>query len=614
MHRYTFPAHADARLVIDFSMGGLTIPYGTTVPLRAHLQSLAPGVAQAEIVVEGTPLAVHVECDLGEWHQLLWYDRRLMQGGTRLDFDRIRPTTLRPFGLMWRGTSEPGQLVEVRFGFSLRGVDQARANLYADGTPDAGPPTRSAAIVAGPAGFERRRTGTAAVWRSHLSRIRVETPSATRRTAFFTALYHALIKPCFAPDESPFWPTDGAFAFDVCTMWDIYRTQLPLVTALFPARAVELANALLNVCEEEGNLPIGYRMARGADRFSRQGSALAQTFLADLCALGVPGIDWDWALCHLDADLRRAYGEEFLLRGVAHPISHTLDLASGYHCTAHVARHVGDHALARQLEALATRWVNAFDPGTGLLVDSAFYEGGRWNYSFRLLHDMAARIDLAGGEAAFLKLLDTFFGYGADPVKQVGERPDVADLTAGYALNRFEGLNNEPDMDAPWAYHYAGRPDRTAEIVHGVVENMFGAGRGGLPGNDDSGGLSSWYVWASLGLFPVAGQSLYLISSPSFAQARIDLGGRPLAITTTGFVEPRPNGPVQYVQSVSFDDQRWDRSWISARELHRGGTLRIELGPEPSSWGTRDRPPSVSPPGSGHPEPSAAPLPLPPTD
>ena len=121
-------------------------------------------------------------------------------------------------------------------------------------------------------------------------------------------------------------------------MWDIYRTQLPLITALFPERAVELANALLNICEEEGNLPIGYRMAKGADRFSRQGSALAQTFLADLCQLGVPGVDWDWALCHMDTDLRRAYGEEFLLRGVTHPVTHTLDLAFGYQCTAQVAR------------------------------------------------------------------------------------------------------------------------------------------------------------------------------------------------------------------------------------------------------------------------------------
>ena len=167
-----------------------------------------------------------------------------------------------------------------------------------------------------------------------------------------------------------------------------------------PDKAVELANALLYISEEEGNLPIGYRMARGADQFSRQASALAHTFLADLCQLGLPGMDWDWALVHMHNDLRRTYGEDFLLRGKVHPISHTLDLAFGYWCTSQIAAHVGDPALVEQFTPLAARWINAFDEETGLLQDSTYYEGGRWNYSFRLLHDMAARIKLSGGDDA----------------------------------------------------------------------------------------------------------------------------------------------------------------------------------------------------------------------
>lgn len=596
VHRYTFPEHPDARIVIDLSLGGLLIPYGATTPQRAHLETVAPGSAQAEVIVEGTPLAVHMECDSPDFRQLLWYDRRLVPGGTRLDFDRIRPTTLRPFGLMWRGPTRAGQVVELRFGFSLRGVEQAEQNLRHD-------------VGMGAYRFDARRTDTAAAWRAHLDTVSVETTNEDRRRIFSTALYHSLIKPCFAGGESPFWPMDGPFVFDLCTMWDIYRTQLPLITALFPDRAVELANALLNVCEEEGNLPIGYRMAKGADRFSRQGSALAQTFLADLCQLGLAGVDWDWALCHMDTDLRRSYGEEYLLRGVAHPVTHTLDLSFGYHCTAQVARHVGDTQLAEQLESLATRWVNAYDPDTGLLIDSTYYEGGKWNYSFRIQHDMQARIELAGGDERFLAYLDEFFGYGADPVKQVGERPGVEELAAGYALNRFEGLNNEPDMEVPWAYHYLGRPDRTAEVVHAAVNNQFGLGRGGLPGNDDSGGLSSWYVWASLGLFPVAGQSLYLVNAPSFAHAQIDLAGRDLVIDTVGFVEPEPGGPTAYVQSVTFNGSPLARSWLTARDLHAGGRLEITLGPEPSAWGRDQRPPSVSEPGDGHPDLSSAPLP-----
>ncbi|GIG41700.1 glycoside hydrolase domain-containing protein [Cellulomonas phragmiteti] len=584
VHRYTFPAHHDARLVIDFSLGGLDIPYGRTIPLRAHLASVGPGCAEGEIVVEGAPLAVRVECDTQQWRQLLWYDRRLMPGGTRLDFDRIRPTTLRPFGLMWAGPTEPGQVVELRFGFSLRGVAQAATTLERECGPD---PRHS---------FERRRATTQGVWREHLGKVQVDTPSSDKATVLGTALYHSLIKPCLAPDESPFWPTPGPFAFDLSTMWDIYRTHLPLMTALFPGRAVELANALLQIAEEEGNLPIGYRMARGADRFSRQGSALAHTFLADLCALGLPGVDWDWALVHMHDDLRRTYGEEFLLHGRTHPISHTLDLAFGYWCSAIVAGRVGDLTLVEQFGPLAARWSNAYDPATGLLVDSTYYEGGRWNYSFRLMHDMASRIALAGGDAPFTDMLDTFFGFGADPVKQPGLAPDVAEMAAGYALHRFEGLNNEPDMEAPWAYMYAGRPDRTAQVVHDVVQQQFGTGRGGLPGNDDSGGLSSWYVWATLGLFPVAGQNLYLLNAPAWREARIDVGGRPLTVETTGFVEPEPGGPAQHVQSVHLDGVPLDRPFLTGGELHSGGRLRIGLGPEPSGWGTQHRPPSAPAP------------------
>ncbi|WP_221585331.1 glycoside hydrolase domain-containing protein [Microbacterium sp. G2-8] len=580
VHRYTFPETTDARLVVDLSVGGLDIPYGATVPLRAHLESLDAGEAQGEIVVEGTPLAMHLQADAPRWRQLLWYDRRLMPGGRRLDFDAIRPTTMRPFGLMWQGAVTAGQTVELRIGFSLRGVDQARDNLRRDC----------------PAGtdFETRRSATRASWAQHLEQIQVGgADRAEDRTVLGTALYHSLIKPAFAPDESPQWPAAGPYAFDICTMWDIYRTQLPLISLLRPDRAVELANALIRICEEEGNFPIGYRMAKGSDRFSRQATGLAHTLLADLCAAGAEGIDWDWALVHMLADLRRAYGEDFLTTGRADPISHTLDIAFAYWCTARVADRVGDGSAAAECRRLASRWRNAFDERTGLLRDSTFYEGTKHNYSHRITHDMAGRIALAGGEERYVRILDAFFGYGADPVVQPGADPSRDEMARGYALGRFEGLNNEPDLDAPWAYMYAGRADRTAEIVHDGLHQMFAASPGGLPGNDDSGGLSSWVVWASLGLFPVAGQDLFLVNAPAWPDAEIDLpGGVPLRIETTGFrAVGRGTGP-QYVQHVTWNGGPLTRTWLTGRELRAGGTLRVALGDEPGAWGREVRPPS----------------------
>ncbi|MEM7273499.1 MAG: GH92 family glycosyl hydrolase [Actinomycetota bacterium] len=611
IHRYTFPSNRDARVVMDFSNGGLEIEHGRTVPVRAHLHTVGPDALQGEVVVEGVPLAVHIECHSPGWRQSLWYDRRVMAGGSRLDFESIRQTTLRPFGALFEGKASPGTAVELRIGFSLRGVDQAERNLRTEIATDQttarqapAAPTRSSlrrpSTEAGPV-FDDRRWATRQSWSQALGTIEVEGGSADRRTVFATALYHSLIKPSFAPDESPFWPADGPFVFDICTMWDIYKTQLPLLLLLAPERAEELLHALLQVSVEEGNLPIGYRMARGADRFFRQASALAHTFFADAQANGIGEIDWDWALVHLTADLRRSYGEDFLIDGLAHPISHTLDLAYGYHCTAKVADAVGDRELADQLDGLATRWRNAFDPTTGLLIDSTYYEGGRWNYSFRLLHDMAARIELAGGEVRFAELLDQFFGFDAPPVKQLGQDPSAEEVAAGYALNRFEGLNNEPDIEAPWAYHYIGRPDRTAQIVHAVLSNQFGTGRGGLPGNDDSGGLSSWYVWASLGLFPVAGQNLFLLNAPAFRRSRIGMGpssvpGGELTIEAEGFNPRNAEVAPQYVAAAWLDDQPLDRTWITGTELRRASTIRLQLADEPTGWADGSRPPSLTAP------------------
>jgi putative alpha-1,2-mannosidase len=506
---------------------------------------------------------------------MLWYDRRLIDGGTRLDFDSIRHTTLRPFGMLFMGPVRAGQVVEVRMGFSLRGPDQARQNLERECGPE------------GPA-FNVVKSRTRARWRENVGRVQVEGGTPARRKVFGTALYHSLIKPCVADDESPFWPNSGPYAFDVCTMWDIYKTQLPLLAAIAPDRFTDLLESLIRVCEEEGNFPIGYRMARGADRFFRQASALAHTAIADAHALNRPGLDWSWALVHMVDDLRRMYGEDFFEHGVVHPITHTLDLAYAHHCTAQVARALNDRRLADDLERRGRQWVNAFDPKTGLLRDSEFYEGGKWNYSFRLVHDMAARIALAGG-------------YGADPVKQPGQCPQPAEMAAGYALNRFEGLNNEPDMEAPWAYHYAGRTDRTAEVVHSALTWQFGTGPGGLPGNDDSGGLSSWYVWASLGLFPVAGQHLFLVNAPAFDRAVLQAGDGEFIIETSGHKET-PIGvdgldrdpPPQYVQSATLNGEPLHAAHLSATEIHRGGRLHLKLGHEPSTWGSGIRPPSLS--------------------
>ena len=229
VHRYTFPEHRSARVVVDLSCGGLAIEHGRTVPLRAQVESMGHGRAQGTVVMEGVPLSVYLEVDSPGWRQMLWYDRRLDRraapGWTSTASGRPR---CGPSACSSWARPEPGRPIEVRLGFSLRGVRPGAARTSTRECGD-GRSRRSTSSGRGP---------TAALARPPRPRPgRGGTPA--RRTVFATALYHSLIKPCFADDESPFWPTSGPFVFDVCTMWDIYKTQLPLLTAIVPDAAVD---------------------------------------------------------------------------------------------------------------------------------------------------------------------------------------------------------------------------------------------------------------------------------------------------------------------------------------------------------------------------------------
>jgi putative alpha-1,2-mannosidase len=160
-------------------------------------------------------------------------------------------------------------------------------------------------------------------------------------------------------------------------------------------------------------------------------------------------------------------------------------------------------------------------------------------------------------------------------------------MAEGFALGRFEGLNNEPDIEAPYAYVYAGRPDRTAEVVRAAMRTQFHTGRGGLPGNDDSGGLASWFVWNAVGLFPVAGQGLYLIGSPLFRSITLALPGGTFRIVADGNSER-----AIYVQVAELNGIPLGRAYLWHTELAAGGTLLLRMGESPSSWGQSPRPPS----------------------
>jgi predicted alpha-1,2-mannosidase len=213
-------------------------------------------------------------------------------------------------------------------------------------------------------------------------------------------------------------------------------------------------------------------------------------------------------------------------------------------------------------------WKQPFDPHvTGTWGSETFYEGNSWTYSLFVPQDVARLVRKSGGPQAFLKRLDRFFA--------VPGRYDVG---------------NEPGFLAPYLYLWIGRHDRTAEQLRTILAHNFHSGPNGLPGNDDSGAMSSWLLFGELGIYPNAGQDVYLIGSPEFARSTIHLGnGKTFVIEAEGVDDKHC-----YVTSAELNGRRLDRAWFRHADIANGGRLVLHMSASPGAWPSGNPPPSAS--------------------
>jgi predicted alpha-1,2-mannosidase len=268
--------------------------------------------------------------------------------------------------------------------------------------------------------------------------------------------------------------------------------------------------------------------------------------------------------------------------GMYGPTSTTLEYASTDFAIATLARRLGDHQAAARLLARTGAWRRLFDPGLGLvrprlrggspaggeetLGPTDFVEGNARQYTWLVPHDLRGLVRALGGpERADARLQSL--------LEQLN-----AGLSAPHAF-----LGNEPSFLLPWIHNWTGRPDKTQADVRRALESLYRGGPAGLPGNDDLGALSSWGVWAALGLYPaIPGLGGLTVASPLFPRTTIRLRDRRrLVIDAPGAGRGRP-----YVRALSLGRARLGRPWIPWRQLARGATLRFALGPRPSGWGT----------------------------
>jgi predicted alpha-1,2-mannosidase len=235
-------------------------------------------------------------------------------------------------------------------------------------------------------------------------------------------------------------------------------------------------------------------------------------------------------------------------------------------------------------------WLTPFDANVGgTWHQNNFYEGSTWTYSLFVPQDVRGLMEISGGRDAFVHRLDLFF---ADVAAIRDNRFDTASKTPAASfksVGRYD-VGNEPGFLSPYLYNWAGRQDRTAFQVRNILASTYTTGTKGLPGNDDSGAMGSFYVFNKLGFFPVAAQTTYLIGSPYFPRMTMHLpNGKSFTIVATDVSDTN-----LYIASATWNGEPLHRSWFTHDELMRGGTLVLKMTSRPTHWDTGEAPPSLS--------------------
>lgn len=206
-----------------------------------------------------------------------------------------------------------------------------------------------------------------------------------------------------------------------------------------------------------------------------------------------------------------------------------------------------------------------------------YYEGLPWEYSMNAHHDISTLVALSGGPATFVQRLETFFQGGANP--------------SGSAAFNYTIFNpgNEPSFTTPYLYNFVNAQHLSVLRSRTAAKSFYAPTPTGLPGNSDAGAMQSWVLWNMLGLYPMTGQTTFLIGSPWFGNTTIDLGGgKSLDITTEGGSEDS-----YYVQSLAINGQAWNQSWVTYDEIFaHGGTMEFVLGSTAVNWTVGAPPPS----------------------
>jgi predicted alpha-1,2-mannosidase len=500
-------------------------------------------------------------------------------------------------------------VVQFKVGISYVSISNAMSNLHAE--------------IPGWS-FNSVRTQAKNSWNDILNRIQVTGGTDAEKTVFYTALYHSFIHPnVFSDVNGQYLGFDGHvheavkyIHYENYPTWDMYRSLIQLRALLTPKETSDMMQSLVDdALQGGGAMPkwqqinsnsggmggdsptvvVANAIAYGATKFDQAAAFKAAEFAATDGSARSDGHLAREALAeYMDKGYISTAQSKFMPRPfntVASGPAYTLEYAADDFALAQMALHLGYEAKSQKYLARSMNWKNVFNLEYGYIrprdpngswstqskLTTTMVEGDSLQYTWMIPFDLRELFDSMGGAGVVVQRLDKHFTH----------------LNAG-ETSEFAWMGNEPEEVAPWEYDFAGAPWRTQDVVRRISRECFKATPDGLPGNDDGGAMSSWEVWAMLGIFPeIPGVGGFVIGSPLFPEARLRTeGGHSLHILGLSAGQDH-----QYVQSLLLNGRRTSKLWLPMGTIlaRRNTSLVFRLGDQPNrSWGASisDAPPS----------------------
>lgn len=458
--------------------------------------------------------------------------------------------------------------------------------------------------------FESTVADARAAWDKELSCISVDGTDEQKRI-FYTGLYHAFTQPNNLADvDGSYEGTDfttrkaaDGTHYSTFSLWDTYRAANPLYTLVQPGRTAGFINSFLRQYDTYGYLPIWQLW--GDETYCMIGNH-AIPVIVDAYLKHIPGVDYQKAYAAIRASSTVDHpGAPFRYLDQYHyfpedkesqSVSLTLEVAFDDWCVAQMANAMGKTDDYKYFMERATYYHNVYDAGTrffrGRNADgqwvtpfdplsyggnggAPYTEGNGWQYCWYVPQDVPGMIRLYGGTEGFITKLDSFFTLVSKPSEVNGN-------ASGFIGQDAHG--NEPSHHTPYLYDYAGQPWKTQLYTARIMQELYNDKSSGYAGNEDCGQMSAWYIFSSMGFYPVnPASSVYAFGSPQLRKAVINL---PSGARFT-VLAPKAGGKNIYIQAARLNGHPYTKTYITHKDILAGGTLEFDMGPAPNKkWGS----------------------------